>query len=142
MAKANGDSFFDIQKLMSEWRLPGFDLDAVAEYQRKNMEALTRANQMALEVTQTWMRHSIELAQETMTDMQAMMGEMTKPATSMEDRLARQAEYSKKTIEKGLDSIRDMTELVVKTNAETFGVLSKRVTEGLEEVRDLTPKAA
>jgi phasin family protein len=142
MAKANSDSFFDIQKLMSEWRVPGFDLDAVAEYQRKNIEALTRANQMALEVTQTWMRHSIELAQETMTDMQTMMGELTKPTTSMEDRLTRQAEYSKKTIEKGLDSIRNMTELVVKTNAETFGVLSKRVTEGLEEVRDLTPKAA
>ena len=35
-----------------------------------------------------------------------------------------------------------LTELVTKANTDAFGVLSKRVTESLEEVRELSQKAA
>ena len=71
-----------------------------------------------------------------------MMSELTKPNGSMEDRIARQAEYSKKAIEKGLANFRDLADLVTKANTEAMNVLTKRVTESLEEVRDYTTKAA
>jgi phasin family protein len=139
---SNGDLFPDLSRMMGDWRLPGFDLQAMAQYQRRNIEAFTQANQMALEGTQEWMRRNLDLARETMADVSAMLGELTKPTVSMEDRLAQHANYSKKAIEKGLANFRDLAELVTKANTEAFGVLTKRMTEGLEEVREIAqPKA-
>lgn len=138
----NSDAFLDVRKLMSEWKIPGFDLEAVAQVQRRNIEALTQANQLALEGTQAWMRRNLELARQSMEEFQAMLSEIAKPAGTVEDRLARQAEYSKKAIEKGIENIRDLTELVSKTNADAMNVIAKRVTESFEEVRELNQKAA
>jgi phasin family protein len=134
--------FLDFRRVMSDWRLPSFDLQAMAQSQRRNIEALTQANQLALEGTQEWMRRNLELARETMQDMSAMLNELTKPSASMEDRVARHAEYSKKAFEKGFANFRDLAEVVTKANTDAFGVLSRRMTEGLEEVRDLAQQKA
>ena len=142
MATTNsGTDAFDLRRMMGEWKVPNLDLDAVAQSQRKNIEALTQANQLALEGTQAWMRRNLELARQGMEDLQAMMTELTKPNGSMEDRLARQADYSKKAIEKGLANFRDLADLVTKANTEAMNVLTRRVTESLEEVRDYAKDA-
>jgi phasin family protein len=141
-AGTNGDAFLDVRRLMSEWKIPSFDLDAVAQSQRRNLEAITQANQLALEGTQAWMRRNLELARQSMEDLQTMFSDFAKPSGSVEDRLARQAEYSKKAIEKGLANFRDLTDLVTKANADAMGVIAKRVTEGFDEVRELSQKAA
>ena len=135
------DAFPDLRRMMGEWKIPNLDLDAVAQSQRKNIEALTQANQLALEGTQAWMRRNMELARQGMEDLQAMMSELTKPNGSMEDRIARQADFSKKAIEKGLANFRDLADLVTKANTDAMNVLTKRVTESLEEVRDYTKDA-
>lgn len=142
MATMGNDSFLDLRKMMGEWRVPNLDLDAFAQTQRKNMEAFTQANKLALEGTQAWMKRNMELARQSMEDLSTMMSDMTKSSGSMEDRMARQAEFSKKAIEKGIANFRNLTEMVTKANTDAFGVLSKRVTESLEEVRELSQKAA
>jgi phasin family protein len=142
MATMGNDSFLDLRKMMGEWRVPNLDLDAFAQTQRKNMEAFTQANKLALEGTQAWMKRNMELARQSMEDLSTMMSDMTKSSGSMEDRMARQAEFSKKAIEKGIANFRDLTEMVTKANTDAFGVLTKRVTESLEEVRELSQKAA
>jgi phasin family protein len=142
MANANSDSFPDLRRMMGEWRVPNLDLDALAQTQRKNIEAFTQANQLALEGTQAWMRRNLELARQSMEELSTMISDMSKPQGSIEDRFARQAEFSKKALEKGMANFRDLAEMVTKANSEAFGVLSKRVAESLEEVRDYTQKAA
>jgi phasin family protein len=137
----SGEATGDLRRVTGEWRIPNIDLEAVAQSQRRNIEALTHANQLALESTQAWMRRNLELARQGMEDLQAMMSELTKPNGSMEDRIARQAEYSKKAVEKGLANFRDLADLVTKANSDAMNVLTKRVTESLEEVRDFTKAA-
>ena len=39
----------DVQKMMGEFKLPNVDVDAVVAAQKKNIEALTSANQLAVE---------------------------------------------------------------------------------------------
>lgn len=135
------EAFMDFRRVMGEWKIPNVDLDAVAQSQRRNIEALTQANQLALEGTQAWMRRNLELARQSMEELQAMMSDLTKPNGSMEDRLAKQADFSKKAFEKGIANIREMADMVAKANTEAFNVLTKRVTESLEEVRDYTKAA-
>ncbi len=144
MASVNssGEGTFDFRRVMGEWKIPNIDLEAMAQAQRRNLEALTQANQLALESTQSWVKRNLELARQSMEDLQAMLSEMTKPDGSMEDRLQRHAEFSRKAIEKGLENFRDLAELVTKANADAMNVIAKRVTEGLDEVRELAKKAA
>ncbi len=139
---SNGELFADLRRMMGDWRLPAFDLQAMAQCQRRNFEAFSQANRVALEGTQEWMRRNLDLARETMEDMSAMLSELAKPSASIEDRFARQAEYSKKAFEKGMANFRDLAELMSKANSNAFGVLSKRMSEGLEEVRELAQQKA
>jgi phasin family protein len=145
MAAANTTSttkngLFDVTKIMGDFRVPGVDLEAAVASQRKNIEALTQANQLAVEGVQALMRRQVEITRQAMEDFSAMFRDFVQPNGSPEDRFAKQAEYSKHAIEKGLSNAKELTELVTKANTEAFNVINKRVTESLDEVRDFAKK--
>jgi phasin family protein len=131
---------FDVTKVMGDFRVPGIDLEAAVASQRKNIEALTQANQLAVEGVQALMRRQVEITRQAMEDFSAMFRDFVQPNGSPEDRVAKQAEYSKQAIEKGLSHAKELTELVTKANSEAFNVINKRVTESLDEVRDFAKK--
>jgi len=130
---------FDFSKALSDFRVPGIDVDAVVAAQRKNIEALTQANQLAVEGVQAVARRQVEIARQAIDEFQAIVREFATPG-SPEDRIAKQAEYSKQALEKGIANARELTEMVTKANTEAFNVLNKRVTESFEEVRDFAKK--
>jgi len=134
------NGLFDVTKIMGDFRVPGIDLEAAVATQRKNIEALTQANQLAVEGAQALMRRQVEITRQAMEDFSAMFRDLVQPNGSPEDRFAKQAEYSKHAIEKGLSNAKELTELVTKANTEAFNVLNKRVTESLDEVRDFAKK--
>jgi phasin family protein len=131
---------FDVSKVMGEFRVPGIDLEAAAAIQRKNIEALTQANQLAVEGAQALMRRQVEIARQAMEDFSAMFRDLVQPNGSPEDKLVKQAEYSKHAIEKSLSGAKEFADLVTKSSTEVFNVLNKRVTESLDEVRDFAKK--
>src|SRR5260370_36841870 len=53
---------FDMSKAFGEMKLPGIDVEAVAAGQGKNLEALTQANQLAVEGAQALARRPGEIA--------------------------------------------------------------------------------
>src|SRR5258708_29601463 len=57
---------FDFTKLMSQFRLPGVDFAALVDRERKNIEALAKANRIAFEGWQRLVRRPAEILQETM----------------------------------------------------------------------------
>jgi phasin family protein len=130
---------FDVTKVMSEFRVPSVDVDAVVASQRKNIEALTQANQLAFEGVQLVARQQVEIARQAMTEFSAMISDLAQPG-SPEDRLAKQAEFSKQALAKGLHNARHLAEIVAKANSEAFDVINKRLTEGLDEVREYATK--
>ena len=129
------NGFFDVTKIMGDFRVPGIDLEAAVASQRKNIEALTQANQLAVEGVQALMRRQVEITRQAMEDFSAMFRDLVQPNGSTEDRFAKQAEYSKHALEKGLSNAKELTELVTKANTEAFAALSHRVSELTEEVK-------
>src|SRR5258708_11367256 len=115
--------------------IPSFAGDAVTASQRKTLSALSQANQAALEGAQGLMRRQVETGRQTMDDFSAMLRDVVQPNGSPADRMARQADYSMAAIEKSLSNALELSELVAKANGEAFGILNKRVTESLDEVR-------
>jgi phasin family protein len=104
------------------------------------MEALTQANQLAFEGAQAVMRHQLEMTRRSMEEFSAMFTGLFQPNGSMEDRLAKHADISKTALEKSMSHARELADLVTKANNDAFNVLSRRVAETLEELKDFAKK--
>jgi phasin family protein len=129
----------DLTKVMADFRLPTVDVEAVVAAQRKNIEALTQANQLAVEGVQAVARRQVEIARQAVEEYTSLLRELTTPVAP-EDRLAKQVDVVKGAMEKGLANARELAELATKANTEAFNVINKRFTEGLDEVRDFAKK--
>ena len=145
MAKTNPffdvdmSKFADVSKLMSEFKLPGVDVESVLASQQKNIQALTAANQLAIEGFQAVVRRQSEIVRQTMEQTSSMVTELM-AAGSPEDKVAKQADLVKLAFEKALSNARELAELVAKSNSEAAEVINKRVSESLEEVKAVVAK--
>jgi len=129
----------DFTKAFAGFTFPGFDVEAVLASQRKNIEALTQANQLAVEGVQAVARRQAEIAREAIDEASSLMREIAQPGAP-EVRVAKNADLLKQGFERGLANARELSLLLTKANTEAFDVVAKRVAEGLEEIRDEAKK--
>jgi phasin family protein len=126
---------FDVTKVMADFRFRPLDVEALMASQRRNIEALSQANQLAVEGVQAVARRQIEIARQAIEDASALLRDLAQPA-STEDRIAKNTEYAKQLLEKSVNHGREITLLATKAGTEAADVLRKRATEGLDELRD------
>ncbi len=129
----------DINKLMADFKVPGVDMDALMASQRKNIEALTAANKLAFEGMQAVATRQTEILRQTMEEMSSMMSEMMKAGTP-EDRVAKQADIAKAAFEKALANMKELADMIAKSNTEAANLISQRVTATLEELKTMATK--
>jgi phasin family protein len=132
---------FDMTKLFSDFRFRPFDVEALWAAQRRNLEALSQANQLAVEGVQAMTRRQIELTRETFEGLSSLLRDLAQPA-SPEERIAKNTDYAKQMLEKSVNHGREVASIAAKTGADAAEVLQKRATEGLEELRTMTTKQA
>ena len=97
MAKTT-NGFFDMSKVFDGFRFGGFDVQAMAEAQRKNLEALTQANQLAIESVRALVQRQGEIAQEAANEASAVLRDWTQPGAP-QDRLAKSFDAAKLAFE-------------------------------------------
>ena len=131
----------DISKMFGGMNVPGVDMQSLMASQRKNIEALTQANQLAVESVQAVTRRQVELARQAFDEAQAVLREFTQPSAP-EERIAKNAELAKQAFEKGIANARELGEMVSKAHTEAFDVIAKRVTESLDEFREQAKRTA
>jgi len=140
----NGNKSFldyDVTKAFSTFAFPGFNVEAVMASQRKNVEAFTQANQLAIEGVQAFARRQVEIAREAFERAPDFFKELSQPVAPQE-RIAKNAEIAKATFEKNIATAKELGALVTKANVEAFEVLTKRFTESFEELKEVAAKAA
>ena len=123
---------FDFAKLMSQFRLPGVDFASLVDRERKNIEALTKANRIAFEGWQRLVRRQAEMLQETMKKVVADAGQ--------EDAKKKRADLAKEGFEKALANMRELAEITTQSQKEAFDVVRKRIEENVEDIRNLGKK--
>jgi phasin family protein len=128
------NGFFDVTKVFGDFRLPGIDVDAVAAAHRKNVEALTQANQLVVEGIQAVARRQTEIVREAIDEATALVRGWTQPRAP-EERFANTVEAAKQAFETGVANVRELNELTAKASTDVFGVIARRVSEGFDEVR-------
>lgn len=130
----------DFGKFFVNGKVPLFDVEAVIASQRKNVEALTAANRVAIEGTQAVLRRQAELVREAIEELSTASKEFV-AAGSPEDKLVKQTELAKAAYETTLANVRELSGLVQKTGEEAVSVISKRVVDNFNEVKTaLQPK--
>ena len=139
---APGALFAEMTKRFSELRFPSMipDGSALMAAHRRNMEVLSNANRLALEGAQAVARRHMEIMQQTMTEFTEHARELTH-AESPQAKAARQAELVKKSYERAVANIKDLSDLIQRSNTEALAVLSDRFTEAMDEVKLLLEKA-
>jgi len=131
---------FDPAKIASQYKLPQVDVEALMATQRKNMEALTAANKVAIEGVQAMARRQADILQETMTVASKALETMTQSA-SPQEAAAKQAEFLKSALEKNVANVRELRELMTKSNTEAADAITARICEGLDEIKEQALKA-
>lgn len=126
--------FADYGRIFGNGKLPMFDVETVIACQRKNVEALTAANQVVIEGVQAATRRQVELARQAVEAFTQASKELTAPG-SAEDRLARQAAIAKEAFETAQASLREVTGLLQKSGDEAAALISKRVSDNFDEVQ-------
>ena len=99
----------NVTKAFSEMKLPGIDVEAVVAAQRKNLEAFTQANQLAVEGAQSFARRQVEIIRQAVDEASQALREWTE-AGAPEDRVAKSVELSKAAYEKGIANAKELTE--------------------------------
>ena len=130
----------DFSKAFAGFTLPGFDAETILAHQRKNIEALTQATQLATESFQAVVNRQMELAREAIDEASALVRDIMQPIAP-EARAAKNAEIVKQAFEKGLANAREITGTLAKAHTEAFDVITKRVSEGLDEIKTASKSA-
>jgi len=133
-------SKFDMTKMLGDVKIPGFDMQAIMDAQRKNIEALTAANQTAVQGMQAVAQRQAEILSQSMNEVSSIAQQLASSASNPQEMTAKQAELVRKAFEQALANARELAEMVSKSNTEAFAIINKRVTESLQELKALVVK--
>ena len=109
-----------------------FDKEAAFAKQRKNIESLTEANKMAIEVLKSISKLQSQYIRQTFEDMNEMMKDMIKIKTK-ED-WEKQTDKMKDGMEKATEHGKNLMGILSQSNHSIFDVMQKRAFENFEEI--------
>ena len=129
----------DFTKFFDQTKLPGFDAEAMMATQQKNMDALVEANKAAAAGYQDLFKKQVSIYEETMSAMQSQLSELKIDALTPEA-ATKQSELVKTAFEKAVANMTDLAEAAKKANTEAFEIVSARVKDSIEEIKEVSAK--
>lgn len=129
----------EFAKMAERYQVPGFDVEALGESHRRNIEALTAANRTATEGARALAKRQAAILQETMDVAKDAFGQLGKSG-SPQDVASKQVAIAKQVFETAVANAQELGELVAKSNAETADVITGRIAEGFDEIKVLAEK--
>ena len=124
------------QSFWDRFSVPGVNTSSLMESQKKNFDALVKANQKAAEGYQNLMRRQTEILSETMQSIQDAAAGLIK-ANDGKDLPKKQAELVEKTIGRALMHMKELADLTISANSEAFKVIQDRAKESISEMQEL-----
>ncbi len=132
----------EFTRMFSEMKMPAMlDMESIMAAHRKNMEVLSNANRVALEGAQTVAKRHMEILQQTMQEMTETMKDLSSPETP-QAKAAKQTELMKIAYERAVSHMKELADLIQKSNGEALAMLNTRFTEAMSEVKALASKAS
>jgi phasin family protein len=115
------------------------DMDTLTTAHRRNLEALSAAYRAALEGAQEVARRNTEIVRQAMAEIADAVRAVASAETP-QDKAAKQLELLKSAYQHAVTNMRELSELIQKSNAEAVGILTRRFSEGMDEVKVLVER--
>ena len=131
-AKMGAKVFDDLGKLAQKIKLPGVDIAAIVESQRKDMEALAEANKQAYEGIKALAQRRNEILQEALAEWQEAMRDATG-----KDALAKNAERAKRGIQQAIANFKELADMEAKSRNKAWKIVQDRFQENLANLQKL-----
>ena len=125
---------FDVTKIMGDVKFPVVGFETIVAAQRKNIEALTAANQAAFEGVQAVFQRQAEVARSSVEEMTKATTDLW-AAASPEEKAAKQADLVKKSYESAIANVREAIDMLSRSNTQAIDLINKRVGESLDELK-------
>lgn len=144
MPKTNNNftDFFsknDFSKFFEGYNAAPIDMKAFLETQRKNLQAISEAQQTALEGVQALAQRQTELLSQFVEDNSSIAKEALSEGTP-EEKIAKNADIFQTTFERNVDNLQELSALINKSNQQATGILNKRVTDSVDELKSAIKK--
>ncbi|CAN7745664.1 phasin family protein [Paraburkholderia hospita] len=127
--------FADFTRLIGQFKLPGFDLAAMLERRRKDIEAFAAINATTLAGLQSLSQKQADMLGTTMSGLQSLV--TTKPDTSVRKPLANTGELVQRALHRVLSNAQEVSSTVYTTQSDSYAIVSKRVAENVEDLKAL-----
>ena len=124
--------FEDLTKLIEKFQLPNVDIDALIDWQRRDMEALTEANRQASEGLKALVERRNEILRETLAEWQAAV----KEATSAEA-ISKRTEAAKQGVQKAIANFRELSEMEAQSRNNAWKIVQERMQENMATLQKL-----
>ena len=124
--------FDDLSRRLGGMKFPEIDWQGLMASQQKNWEAVGQANKVWLEGTQKVMKREVEILQSALAEAAEASQDMMKEGdarAAAEKRL----DLAKKSFEKAIGNIREISEAASRANQDALEVIQKRAIEGFDE---------
>ena len=129
----------EFAKAIKQFSLPGVDVESLVASQKKNLEAVTSANQVAFQGLQAVAKRQAEILQEVMKEASTAVASLSK-AGSPPEIVARSTELTKGAFEHALANMKQLAELVTKASEEVTNTINTRILASLDEIKDMALK--
>lgn len=133
----------EVTKMFADMKLPQMatmpDTAALMDAHRRNMEAMSAANKVALEGAQAVAKRHMEIMQSTMTEISETMRGLTATA-SPQDKAQKQTELLKHAYEGAVANTKELADMIQHANGEALSLLNKRFAEAMDEAKTLLAK--
>ena len=124
----------DFLKHMQNYQLTYFDFKSIMELQRKNLQALTEAQQVTAENLQAIAQKQGEILSQMLEENSSLAKELLGDGTP-EDKAAKNAELAKALYEKSIKNIREISEMLNKSSIAASDIINKRVSDNMIEMK-------
>ena len=125
-------SLDDLGKLIGQFKLPGLDVDALVDWQRKDMEALAEANRQAYDGIKALVERRNEILQETLAQWQDAL-----KTAAGKDALALNSEAAKEGVQQAIANFRELSSLEAQARSNTWKVVQDRLQENMANLQKL-----
>lgn len=138
MADSN-NPFAEFESFIKQMQLPGLDMEAMTDAYRKNLDAVAAATRASNEGMQAVVRRQTEIVKDTLEQIRVATGELS-AAKDAKEMGNRQAEIARKAFEKAFANMKDLADLMTKSNGESLEIIRARMNDGLLELEAMLGK--
>lgn len=138
MADSN-NPFAEFEHFIKQMQVPGLDMEAMTEAYRKNLDVVAAVTRASNEGMQAVVRRQTEIVKETLEQIRVATSELA-AAKDPAEAGNRQAEIARKAFEKAFANMKELAELMTKSNNESLEIIRTRMNEGLHELESILGK--